>query len=202
MAKKVKKSAAFVEDEIPALFKTEFGVCKKLRIKDAWGTTAFLIKGSVPTWVKDVQVDDYSLGSHPYTNKTLADMVKEKVKSGSLVKVTELSPIAAIAEKVAYILIKLELEEGAAVYMQRVFLDYLQKQYPNSHLKVSAVNDDLPLIVAYEGQEIVAFIAGVCLGSVRILSAEELLEVYKEWSNDVKGINLDNYKQENRPSTG
>lgn len=193
MAKKAKQAAADMES-IPALFTTELGVCKKVRIKDAWGTSAFIILGVVPAWVKDVKVDDYSSGNHPFKDSSLADMVKKQTEGGSLVKVKTLSPIAAIADNIAYILIKLETEREESAYIQRSFLDYIQQNYPTAHLKVAYPLIDAPKIVAYDGEKIVAFVAGVCLTAVRILSAEELLNVYKEWSNDVKGINLDSYK--------
>jgi hypothetical protein len=181
---------------IPSLFLTEIGVCRKSRLKDAWGNTAFLIKGKMPAWVKDVQVEE--IDCRAYMKYTLAEIVKKKTDiDGKFEKIVDISPVAVMYDNVVYIIVRLATQAGEVVYMQRAFFDYIQQEYPAAILYLHSPIKDLPLIIAKVEDEIVAFVAGVYLDNVRILSAEELIRVYKEWSNDAKGVNLSNYKQTN-----
>lgn len=179
---------------IPSLFLTELGVMKKVRIKDAWGNTAFLIKGKVPAWVKDVKVEDHSSGHHKYKDSTLAEMADDKVRGGSLHKVTSIIPMAAMEKDVAYVLLRLETDANNYVHVQRAFIDCLQQTYPKADLYLRLPLQDVSIVVGKVADEVVCIFTCVSMSNVRLINAEELIELYKEWSKDVKGINLNNYK--------
>lgn len=193
MPAKKKTKEVIVEAPVPELFTTEFGSFKKIRLKDAWGNTMFMIKGKIPAWVKDVDVQEHKPSGINIATKTLVEEYERLKENRIAPLVTKIRPVAALHDDVVFIIIEMQCGTEVA-YMQRVFFSYVQEKYPKVQYTIFTPQDELPLIVGMVDTEIVAIIGGLSLNMVRIVAPEELLDLYKEWNKDGKRIDLDSYK--------
>jgi len=186
---------------LPELFLTPIGNLKKVKIKDGWGNSAFLIKGKLPSWVKDVKAG--AVTEHKYKNMTIGEIIAERTGDEyKVVDVERIVPVALLVETVIHIAVQFVTGKDKVI-LQRIFVDYIVARYPKAKFKMVR-KEELAgsMIIAVSDGEAVAMVIPLNLDSseVTILAPDELLEVTGEWRKD--GLetrdNLGKYKRLDR----